>query len=209
VVRFGEQVDTQGVLAGSPQAEKLIGYAVKFLVKDLGDDLNPLPNDHRDDNGDELGDDGQDENEGRPAPADLKAAAARRVDHIARLVEALRYAPCSPKCPDWLRYVIQPKHPRPGLVPGCCRAKAQKPTHLGYGGRRVLVSRKWTGKDLADHRYDRRAYVLAVLGRDPDANPLDTSATDPAPRPDPSHVVWEKAKNSDDDVDPLPRRTSR
>jgi hypothetical protein len=94
-------------------------------------------------------------------------------------------------------------------VPGCCRVKAHEPTHLGYGGRRVLVSRKWTGKDLADHRYDRRAHVLAVLGRDVDGNLLGSSATDAAPKTDPSHIVWEKAKNSDDDVDPLPRRLLR
>ncbi len=40
VARFGEQVDVKGVLAGSPEAERCIGYLVKYLVKDLGDDLN-------------------------------------------------------------------------------------------------------------------------------------------------------------------------
>jgi hypothetical protein len=89
------------------------------------------------------------------ALADAKASAARRANHISRLVEVLRWEPCSPQCANWLRYGIQPKKARPNLRPGCCRAKAHKPTHLGYGGRRVLVSRKWTGKDLADHRYDR------------------------------------------------------
>src|SRR4051812_37407032 len=61
--------------------------------------------------------------------------------------------------------------------PGCCKAKAHKPTHLGYGGRRVLVSRKWTAKDLADHRYDRKAHVLAILGRNPDGTPIDSNET--------------------------------
>jgi hypothetical protein len=59
---------------------------------------------------------------------------------------------------------------------GCCHAKAHKPTHLGYGGRRVLVSRKWTAKDLADHRYDCRSHVLAILGRNPDATPTHGNA---------------------------------
>jgi hypothetical protein len=43
--------------------------------------------------------------------------------------------------------------------------------NLGLGGRRVLVSRKWTGKTLAGHRADRAAVVRAALeeaGIDPD-----------------------------------------
>jgi hypothetical protein len=31
----------------------------------------------------------------------------------------------------------------------------------------VLVSRKWSGKTRADHRHERRAFVLALLGIDP------------------------------------------
>jgi hypothetical protein len=93
---------------------------------------------------------------------------------------------------------------------GCCRAKAHKPTHLGYGGRRVLVSRKWTAKDLADHRHDRRAHVLAVLGRDTDGEPAfrESSATEPPDDSD-AAVVWELAKQTDPDVPPLPRRVLR
>jgi hypothetical protein len=206
VVRFGSQVDVKGVLAGSTQAEECIGYLVKYLVKDLGDDLTPA---HRD----ELGNHAQ----GRelpeadwPALPDTKASAARRADHISRLVEVLRWEPCSPHCANWLRYGIQPKNPRPNLRPGCCRAKAHKPTHLGYGGRRVLVSRKWTGKDLADHRYDRRAHVLAVLGRTSDGQAADNSATPTeADSATEGPVVWELAKQTDPDVDPLSRRRRR
>jgi hypothetical protein len=66
--------------------------------------------------------------------------------HVARLAEALRFQPCSPRCANWLRYGIQPKGSRPGLVPGRCKGKAHDPVHLGYAGRRVLVSRKWSGK---------------------------------------------------------------
>jgi hypothetical protein len=43
--------------------------------------------------------------------------------------------------------------------------------YLGYAGRRVLVSRKWSGKTLDDHRADRRDWLLRTL---------DISATDPA-----------------------------
>jgi hypothetical protein len=204
VVRFGGQVDVKGVLAGSPVAEECIGYLVKYLVKDLGDDLTPVG---RDDFGDKA--DGVTP-ANTPALADVKASAARRADHISRLVEVLRWEPCSPHCANWLRYGIQPRKARPNLRPGCCRAKAHKPTHLGYGGRRVLVSRKWTGKDLADHRYDRRVHVLAVLGLEPDGPSADSSATAAgADGRSQGPVVWELAKQTDPDVDPLSRRLLR
>jgi hypothetical protein len=57
------------------------------------------------------------------------------------------------------------------MVPGHCKAKAHDRDHLGLGGRRVLVSRQWTGKTLTDHRADRAAVVRAALeeaGIDPD-----------------------------------------
>lgn len=195
VARFGTQIDAKGVLAGSPEAEKCIGYLVKYLVKDLGEDLTPNdPDDPEDLDPDAV----------RPgARAEAKASAARRADHIARLLDVLRYEPCSPRCANWLRYGIQPDKPRAGMRPGCCRARAHRPTHLGYGGRRVLASRKWTAKDLADHRHDRRAHVLAVLGRTPDGAPTDQPDVDPGP------VVWEMAKNTDPDVPTLQHRILR
>ena len=85
-------------------------------------------------------------------------------EHAARLLDALRWEPCSPRCANWLRYGVQPKDAKPGMRPGCCRGKAHRPEHLGYAGRRVLVSRKWSGKTLGDHRADRRAWVLQLLG---------------------------------------------
>jgi hypothetical protein len=60
-------------------------------------------------------------------------------DHAARLAEALRFQPCSPRCTNWLRYGIQPKNARPGMTPGACKGKAHDADHLGYAGRRVLV----------------------------------------------------------------------
>jgi replication initiator protein RepSA len=88
--------------------------------------------------------------------------------HAARLVQALRYEPCSPRCANWLRYGIQPHNARLGLRPGHCRGKAHRPEHLGYAGRRVLVSRKWSGKSLADHRADRKTWLLQTLGFPPE-----------------------------------------
>ena len=84
--------------------------------------------------------------------------------HAGRLADALRYEPCSPTCANWLRYGIQPKNARPGLTPGCCKGKAHRREYLGYTGRRVLVCRKWSGKTLADHRADRKAWLTGMLG---------------------------------------------
>src|SRR5690606_32698453 len=39
-----------------------------------------------------------------------------------------------------------------------------KPSTLGYRGRRCLVSRKWSGKNLTEHRQQRRDHVMRTLG---------------------------------------------
>jgi hypothetical protein len=161
VVRFGAQVDARGVLAGSPDAGRCLGYLAKYLTKSIAECHTPTTD-------------------------------ARR-EHTARLLEALRYEPCSPRCANWLRYGVQPKDAKPGMRPGCCRGKAHRAEHLGYAGRRVLVSRKWSGKTLGDHRADRRAWVLQLLGN-----------TDPAP--DPARYAWQPVTTGDPDLRPLPRR---
>ena len=138
VARFGERFDAQGVLAGSKDAARCIGYLTKYLTKQVADC--------------------------HQATTDTQRA------HVERLAEALRYEPCSPRCANWLRYGVQPKNARPGLIPGACKGKAHRREYLGYAGRRVLVSRKWSGKTLADHRADRKNWLLATLGQ----------ATDPA-----------------------------
>ncbi|MFC4062396.1 replication initiator [Planomonospora corallina] len=164
VIRFGDQVDVQGVLAGTPDADQCIRYLSKYLTKSLGESLDT--------------DD-----------------AARR-DHAARLVEALRYEPCSPSCPNWLRYGVQPKGAKPGMTPGRCRGKAHKPEHLGYAGRRVLVSRKWSNKTLAEHKRDRRTWVLEALGL----------ADEPV---DPHRYVWKPVPAGDGTVPSLALRLLR
>jgi hypothetical protein len=154
VARFGERFDAQGVLAGSRDANRCIGYLTKYLTKHLGDCHH--------------------------------AQAGPHSTHAERLVQALRFEPCSPRCANWLRYGIQPKNPRPGLRPGHCRGKAHRPEHLGYAGRRVLVSRKWSGKTLADHRADRKQWLLTTLGI-PDADPARYTWEPVAPG-DPDHM---------------------
>jgi len=120
-----------------------------------------------------------------------QASTDAQAGHAARLADALRYEPCSPTCANWLRYGIQPRNPGPGLRPGACKGKAHRREYLGYAGRRVLVSRKWSGKTLADHRADRRDWLLSMLG---------ISATDPA------RYTWEPVKPGDLDHMPNGQR---
>jgi hypothetical protein len=94
-----------------------------------------------------------------------------RARHLDCLAEEARWLPCSEGCANWLLYGVQPDGAQPGMVPGQCHRRAHDPENLGYGGRRVLCSRQWTGKYLAGHKADRAAVVRAALeeaGVDPD-----------------------------------------
>ncbi|MEV4390846.1 replication initiator [Nonomuraea sp. NPDC049607] len=162
MIRFGDQVDVKGVLAGTPDADQSIRYLSKYLTKSLGEGLDNSAQRH----------------------------------HTARFVEALRYEPCSPTCPNWLRYGVQPKGAKPGMAPGRCRSKAHKPEHLGYAGRRVLVSRKWSNKTLAEHKQDRRTWVLEALGQTDEPT-------------DQHRYVWRPVKPGDPDLAPVGMRLLR
>jgi len=111
--------------------------------------------------------------------------------HAERLADALRYEPCSPTCANWLRYGVQPKNPRDGMRPGRCTSKAHRREYLGYAGRRVLVPCKWSGQTLADHRADRKAWLLETLGI------TDT---------DPARFMWEPVTPADPDHMPPAQR---
>ncbi|MES0832523.1 replication initiator [Nocardiopsis tropica] len=145
--------------------------------------------------------------------ADCHAAeTTRQEQHVDRLMETLRFEPCSPRCANWLRYGIQPQDPKAGLRPGFCRSKAHRREHLGYAGRRVLVSRKWSGKTLADHKADRLTWVLNALGIDP-ANEDQGDKDNPRP-PALASIAsgsfeWELARPTDPDVPPRERRLLR
>jgi hypothetical protein len=114
-----------------------------------------------------------------------------QVHHADRLAEALRWEPCSPTCANWLRYGIHPKNARPGMRPGACKGKAHRREYLGYAGRRVLTSRKWSGKTLADQRAERKAWLAEML---------DLSATDP------DRYAWEPVAPGDRDYMPNAQR---
>jgi hypothetical protein len=159
VARFGERFDAQGVLAGSRDANRCIGYLTKYLTKQLGDCHEP--------------------------------GTGTQAAHADRLAEALRWEPCSPACANWLRYGIQPKNAKKGLRPGACKGKAHRREYLGYAGRRVLTSRKWSGKTLADHRADRKNWLTEMLG---------LSATDPA------RYSWQLVEPGDQDHMPTGQR---
>jgi hypothetical protein len=77
------------------------------------------------------------------------------------------------------------------MRPGACKGKAHRREYLGYAGRRVLVSRKWSGKTLADHRADRKNWLLETLG---------IQETDPA------RYTWEPVAPGDRDHLSPPRR---
>ena len=162
VMRLGSQVDVKGILAGTKDADRTIGYLTKYLAKSMSAPMG----------------DGQES--GSPAAT-----------HHDRLAAEVRWLPCTPGCGNWLRYGIQPKDAGPGLRPGCCPSKAHDAEHLGLGGRRVLVSRKWTGKTLDVHRADRAAIVRQVLEEagvqvaDRDRCAADVLAPDGGPR-----FVW-------------------
>jgi len=173
VVKLGRQLDYQGIIASAEdQVGKAIGYLTKYLVKDVGDTYGE--------------------------PDEITPAQAR---HLTTLHEHVRWLPCSPACWNWLRFGVQPKNAEAGMVPGQCPAKAHDRHHLGLGGRRVLVSRQWSGKTLTEHKADRAAVVRATLAEAgveiPDLDRCSATATtdDGTPR-----FLWSPVAPGDDDA---------
>jgi len=159
VVRCGRQMDVQGIIATEGEADRRVAYLTKYLTKSIADAYGP---------GEQL-------------------TLAQR-GHMNQLHEHARWLPCSPRCWNWLRYGVQPQGADDGMVPGQCPAKAHDRENLGCGGRRVLVSRKWTGKTLKGHKADRAAVVRQVLEaagvemHDADRLAADVRRDDGAPR---------------------------
>jgi len=160
VVTFGQQVHSKGLLGGTDQAGRHIGYLTKYLTKSITEIVEPTTETQH--------------------------------HHADRLHAELSVTPCSPRCPVWLRYGIQPQGVTSRIVPGHCKGRAHRRTTLGLPGRRVLVSRKWSGKTLADHRADRQAFVthaLAAVGIE-------------KPTQDTSRLIWRKVAPGDPHVPP-------
>ncbi len=127
-------------------------------------------------------------------------------DHLDRLWQELRVTPCSDRCANWLLYGIQPKKAHAKLRPGNCKGRTHQKATLGVGGRRVLVSRDWSGKTLADHRADARAWVRALLGVSDGHDQVPAVAAEPGT---PVPVTWEFARPTDPDMQPLQHRLLR
>ncbi|PXY33859.1 replication initiator [Prauserella flavalba] len=160
VVTFGRQVHSKGILGGTEEAGRHIGYLTKYLTKSTGEVVEATSN--------------------------------RQRDHHDRLHAELAITPCSPRCAVWLLYGIQPVGANPKTVPGRCKGRAHRRTTLGLPGRRVLVSRKWSGKSLADHKADRKRFVrdmLAGVGIE-------------KPEEDTSRLIWRKVAPGDQQVPP-------
>jgi hypothetical protein len=166
MVRFGTQIHVKGILGGTEEAGRHIGYLTKYLTKSIDQAAG-------------LGD---------------HATDAQR-DHARRLHAALAVTPCSPRCPVWLLYGVQPKGARHSTVPGRCKGKAHKAEHLGVAGRRVLVSRKWSNKSLDDHRAERGEFVRQLLER---------AGIRPAHGIKDGPYLWEGTAPADPDVPPRP-----
>ena len=60
-----------------------------------------------------------------------------------------------------LRHPTRPTRPRLASRP--VPVKAHDRENLGLGGRRVLVSRQWSGKTLTEHKADRATVVREAL----------------------------------------------
>jgi replication initiator protein RepSA len=133
VLWFGDQVDAQWFIPESTRTDKRIRYICKYLTKTIAETYHP------------------------------DTMSQRQQRHLRRLHREVRWLPCCPDCPNWLRYGIQPKHPEPGMQPGYCGRPAHQLENLGHGGRRVLVSRDWSDKTLAEHKADRAQVVRAAL----------------------------------------------
>lgn len=128
-----------------------------------------------------------------------EATTDRQKAHLDRYADALRFEPCSPTCANWLLYGVQPKNSRAGLTPGHCKGRVHRRATLGFGGRRVLLSRKWSGKTLTDTRNDRRRWVLGMIQKlqhhNGDQAHVEVSATE-----NPDRYAWERLSTSDTDA---------
>jgi hypothetical protein len=136
-----------------------------------------------------------------------KLTTNRQQHHLDRLWQQLQLTPCTDRCANWLLYGVQPKKAHAKLKPGRCKGKVHQRETLGIGGRCILISRDWSGKTLADHKHDAKAWVRALLGvtTDPAAAPVD----DQGDTAEPVLHAWELARPDDPDVMPVAHRLMR
>ncbi|TCO59441.1 hypothetical protein EV192_104283 [Actinocrispum wychmicini] len=122
----------------------------------------------------------------------IEAGSDRQAAHHERLHAELQVTPCSASCAVWLLYGVNPKGVNAKTVPGRCKGRAHRRSSLGLPGRRVLVSRKWSGKTLTDHRADRKAFVAQMLAAVGIVKPVT----------DTSRLIWRTVDPSDQHAPP-------
>jgi hypothetical protein len=170
-LRLGTQLDIQGIIAAEEDADRRVAYLTKYLAKSFGDSLG-----------------------------ESDALTQRQETHLDRLNREVLFLPCSPRCWNWLRFGIQPLNAAEGMRPGACPSKAHDRLHLGCGGRRVLVSRKWTGKTLKGHQADRaevvRQTLLAAGAEVADLDRMSASQLRPDGRPRYEWKFWNPTRSS-------------
>ncbi|MEO3821220.1 replication initiator [Plantactinospora sp. B24E8] len=135
-----------------------------------------------------------------------KIATDRQQRHLDRLWQQLQITPCTDRCANWLLFGVQPKKAHAKLKPGRCKGKVHQRETLGIGGRRILISRDWSGKTLTDHKHDARAWVKALLGVTTDSAGARDGQGD---NPERVHHAWELARPDDPDVGPMAHRLMR
>ncbi|MEH0819311.1 MULTISPECIES: replication initiator [unclassified Micromonospora] len=138
-----------------------------------------------------------------------KIVTDRQRAHLDRLWQELRITPCTDRCANWLLYGVQPKKAHAKLKPGRCKGKVHQRDTLGIGGRRILISRDWSGKTLADHKHDVRAWVRALLGVTTDTATVGQLVDDQGDTAERVRHAWELARPDDPDVGPMAYRLMR
>jgi hypothetical protein len=81
------------------------------------------------------------------------------------------------------------------MTPSRRKGNAHKLQHLGIAGRRVLVSRKWSNKNLDDHRADRAEFVRQLL---------NAVGIQPSHGGQDGPYRWERPAPNDLDIPPRP-----
>jgi hypothetical protein len=165
-IRFGEQMDRKHI-KGVLAGTETAGRTIGYVTKYLVKSIGEI----------------------------IEPRSDRAAGHYDRLHAELQHVPCSPRCPVWLEYGIVPQGASDRTVPGRCRGKAHRRDTLGLPGRRVLVSRRWSGKTLPDHKADRAEFVRQLLASvgivKPDTSHLKVTPVEPGDKDRPlrEHLI--------------------
>ncbi|WP_328411932.1 replication initiator [Nocardia sp. NBC_00403] len=165
-VRFGSQMDRKQIKGVAAGTEKA-GRTIGYVTKYLVKSIAEI----------------------------VEPQSDRAAEHYDRLHAELQSTPCSPRCPVWLKYGIVPQGASDKTSPGRCKGKAHRRDTLGLPGRRVLVSRKWSGKTLPDHKQDRVDFVRKLLASvgivKPDTSHLKVTPVEPGDKSRPlrEHLI--------------------